>query len=59
MVSLHVVYENFTVGYKDLFLDCFSIVAILCGIFVIVSKNPIVSICAPFWIFLANNYLYL
>lgn len=60
MVSLHVVYENFTVGYKDLFLDCFSIVAILCGIFVIVSKNPIVSILFLIGLFLSiSSYLIL
>jgi NADH-ubiquinone oxidoreductase chain 6 len=41
---LEVTNENFTGGYKDIFLDMFFILTIFCGIFVIVSKNPIVSI---------------
>jgi NADH-ubiquinone oxidoreductase chain 6 len=50
---LFVINENFTAGYKDIFLDSFSIIAILCGIFVIVSKNPIVSILFLIGLFLS------
>src|SRR6201996_4846230 len=60
MFSLLVFNENFTVGYKDLFLDAFSIIAILSGIFVIVSKNPIVSILFLIGLFLSiSSYLIL
>jgi NADH-ubiquinone oxidoreductase chain 6 len=53
MSFLFVINENFTTGYKDIFLDSFSIIAILCGIFVIVSKNPIVSILYLIGLFLS------
>jgi NADH-ubiquinone oxidoreductase chain 6 len=53
MFSLFVINENYTAGYKDIFLDSFSIIAILCGIFVIVSKNPIVSILFLIGLFLS------
>jgi NADH-ubiquinone oxidoreductase chain 6 len=60
MFSLLVLNENFTGGYRDLFLDMFSIIAILCGIFVIVSKNPIVSILFLIGLFLSiSSYLIL
>lgn len=60
MFSLLVINENFTAGYKDVFLDAFSIIAILCGIFVIVSKNPIVSILFLIGLFLSiSSYLIL
>ena len=44
MSSLWIVYETYTNGYKIEILDIFSVIAILCGILVIVSKNPIVSV---------------
>lgn len=53
MFLLFVINENFTTGYKDIFLDSFSIIAVLCGIFVIVSKNPIVSILFLIGLFLS------
>jgi NADH-ubiquinone oxidoreductase chain 6 len=60
MSSLLIINENFTNGYKDIFLDSFSIIAILCGIFVIISKNPIVSILFLIGLFLSiSSYLIL
>lgn len=57
---LQVISEYFTGGYKDLFLDVFSIIAILCGIFVIISKNPIISILFLIGLFLSiSSYLIL
>lgn len=44
MNNLFIIYETFTNGYILEILDILSIVAILCGILVIVSKNPIISI---------------
>jgi NADH-ubiquinone oxidoreductase chain 6 len=60
MFLLQVTNENFTGGYKDIFLDMFSILTIFCGIFVIVSKNPIVSILFLIGLFLSiSSYLIL
>ena len=44
MNSLFLVNENLTNGYNIEFLDIISIFVVLCGIFVIITKNPIVSI---------------
>jgi NADH-ubiquinone oxidoreductase chain 6 len=44
MNSLFIINENLTNGYVPYILDIMSIIAIICGIFVIVSKNPIVSV---------------
>lgn len=43
MVSLVVLWESFTNGYKVEILDVISLLSIFCGILVIISKNPIVS----------------
>lgn len=43
MVSLVVLWESFTNGYRAEILDVLSLLSIFCGILVIVSKNPIVS----------------
>ena len=60
MFSLYTLNEDFTNGYKDVFLDAISIVAVLCGISVIVSKNPIVSILFLIGLFLSvSSYLIL
>ena len=40
MNNLFLIYETYTNGYKVDILDILSILAILSGIFVIVSKNP-------------------
>ena len=44
MNNLFILYETYTDGYKADILDIISTSAILCGIFVIISKNPIVSV---------------
>ena len=49
MNNLFILYETYTNGYKTDILDIISLLAILCGILVIISKNPIV--CVPFWVF--------
>lgn len=43
MITLAILWESFTNGYRAEYLDVFSLIAILCGILVIISKNPIVS----------------
>lgn len=45
--------ETYTNGYLPESLDIISIIAILCGIFVIVSKNPIVSVLFLIGLFLS------
>ena len=44
MDSLFVLNETFINGYRSGILDFISLVSILSGILVIVSKNPIVSV---------------
>jgi NADH-ubiquinone oxidoreductase chain 6 len=44
MDSLFITSETYTNGFIPQSLDLFSLAAIMCGIFVIVSKNPIVSV---------------
>jgi NADH-ubiquinone oxidoreductase chain 6 len=44
MSNLFLIKETFTNGYITNSLDILSILAILCGIFVIISKNPIISV---------------
>ena len=44
MLNLSVMYETFTNGYRAGILDIFFLVSILCGIFVIISINPVVSV---------------
>ena len=43
MNSLFILNETYTNGYRMEVLDFISLVSILCGIFVIVSKNLIVN----------------
>jgi NADH-ubiquinone oxidoreductase chain 6 len=42
--SLYILIETYTNGYRPELLDFISLVVILCGILVIISKNPIVSV---------------
>lgn len=57
---LFILNESFTNGYKDIFLDVVSIIGIICGIFVIISKNPIISILFLIGLFLSvSSYLIL
>nr|YP_009546709.1 NADH dehydrogenase subunit 6 [Heterodermia speciosa]AYP35449.1 NADH dehydrogenase subunit 6 [Heterodermia speciosa] len=44
MDNLFVLKESLTTGYIALFLDLISIVSVMSGILVIISKNPIVSV---------------
>jgi len=44
MNNLFIINEIATNGYKTIILDVIFILAIFCGIFVIISKNPIVSV---------------
>jgi NADH-ubiquinone oxidoreductase chain 6 len=44
MNSLFLIYEIFTNGSIPNILDIISFFAVICGIFVIISKNPIVSV---------------
>jgi NADH-ubiquinone oxidoreductase chain 6 len=58
--SLYLVYETFTNGYNFNTLDIISILAIICGIFVIISSNPIVSILFLIGLFASiSSYLIL
>lgn len=44
MNNLFIVNESFTNGYRNEVLDVISLLVILSGIFVIISKNPIISL---------------
>ena len=52
MNSIDILSETFTNGYRVEILSLFSVAAILCGIFVIISKNPIVSVLFLIGLFL-------
>lgn len=53
MNSLWLLNESYTNGYRVEILDILSLIAILCGILVIVSKNPIVSVLFLIGLFLS------
>ena len=53
MDSLFVLNETFTNGYRADVLDFISLASIFCGIFVIISKNPIVSVLFLIGLFLS------
>ena len=58
MKNIFVLSETFTNGYRAEVLDIISLIAILCGILVIVSKNPIVSVLFLIGLFLSiSSYL--
>lgn len=52
MNILLLINETFTNGYRDIFLDLISLASVLSGIFVIISKNPIVSVLFLIGLFL-------
>lgn len=56
--SLYLINETFTNGYISNVLDIISLIAILCSIFVIITKNPVVSVLFLIGLF-ANISLYL
>lgn len=51
--SLHILNENITNGFHLVTLDIIAVAAILSGVFVIVSKNPIVSVLFLIGLFLS------
>src|SRR3954447_2916299 len=53
MNSLYILNETFTNGYKIEILDILSLLSVLCGILVIISKNPIVSVLFLIGLFLS------
>ena len=53
MNFLLVLNESFTNGYKVESLDITSLIAIFCGILVIISKNPVVSVLYLIGLFLS------
>src|ERR1700729_3495133 len=53
MNIIYIVNETLTNGYKTEILDIFSITSILCGILVIISKNPIISVLFLIGLFLS------
>jgi NADH-ubiquinone oxidoreductase chain 6 len=58
MSSLFVFNESFTNGYRGELLDFISLTAILCGILVIITKNPVVSVLFLIGLFLSiSGYL--
>jgi NADH-ubiquinone oxidoreductase chain 6 len=52
MLNLIMYYEHMY-AYKDIFLTVFSFFSIICGILVLVSKNPIISILFLIGLFLS------
>jgi NADH-ubiquinone oxidoreductase chain 6 len=58
MSNLYVLIETFTNGHRVEVLDIVSLVSVLCGILVIISKNPIVSVLFLIGLFLSiSSYL--
>src|ERR1700735_1704389 len=58
MNSVFIINKTFTNGYKVEILDIISIISIISGIFVIISKNPIVSVLFLIGLFLSiSSYL--
>ena len=55
MYSLHLLNETFTNGLNYAFLNFLALAAILCGILVIISKNPIVSVLFLIGLFLTMS----
>ena len=52
MTNLFVLNETFTNGLNNGLLNVVSLTSVLCGVFVIVSKNPIVSVLFLIGLFL-------
>lgn len=53
MNSIYLLNETYSNGYRVETLDILSLIAILCGILVIISKNPIVSVLFLIGLFLS------
>ena len=60
MSNLFILNETFTTGLNYNTINFITFVSILCGIFVIISKNPIVSVLFLIGLFLCiSSYLFL
>jgi NADH-ubiquinone oxidoreductase chain 6 len=58
MNSLFILIETYTNGFRVESLDIISLVSVLCGILVIISKNPVVSVLFLIGLFLGiSSYL--
>src|ERR1700709_2527369 len=58
MNTLYILIETYTNGYRVEVLDIISLISVLCGILVIISKNPIVSVLFLIGLFLSiSSYL--
>lgn len=58
MYSLFILNESFTNGYRIEILDIIALISIISGIFVIITKNPIVSVLFLIGLFLGiSSYL--
>lgn len=53
MYNLFIFCENITNGYKVELLDLFSLISIFCGILVIISRNPVISVLYLIGLFLS------
>lgn len=53
MYTVFMIYETFTNGFISLSLYVFSLLSLLCGIMVIISKNPIISVLFLIGLFLS------
>jgi len=53
MNTLYILIETYTNGYRVEVLDIISLISVLCGILVIISKNPIVSVLFLIGLFLS------
>jgi len=60
MNNLYIFTETYTNGFRIEILDLISLIAIICGIFVIITKNPIISVLFLIGLFLSiSGYLIL
>jgi NADH-ubiquinone oxidoreductase chain 6 len=58
--NLYILTEIYTNGYEVNILSIISLVAIICGVFVIITKNPIISVLFLIGLFLSiSSYLIL
>lgn len=53
MNTIYIIHETLSNGYKTEVIDIFSLASILCGILVIISKNPIISVLFLIGLFLS------
>src|SRR6266516_3465648 len=58
MNNLYILTETYTNGFRIEILGLISLIAIICGIFVIITKNPIISVLFLIGLFLSiSGYL--